>query len=329
MDDLKLDIRRLRYFLVIAEELNFSRAAERLHMAQPPLSYHIKVLEERLGVQLFERMRRGVRLTDAGHLLYEEARRILIQLEQTARMVERVGAGEVGRLSIGFVPSASNAVLPPLLHHFRKRFQGVEIFLQEMRPDDVVQRLLNTTVDVGFFYLPFEEDELEFQVVSRETLIVALPEGHMLAAQETIDLQSLEEEAFILPMRYKMPGLHMKVIETCRAAGFVPCAVQKDVWLIQTIVGLVAGGTGVALVPSSALSLPRQGVVYRQVRGTTATAEMAAVWRQGNSSAVLRSFLKVVREMCPVGEAHRYTASSTGAPPDSACPPGRLVPMLP
>ncbi|MCL4247903.1 MAG: LysR family transcriptional regulator [Anaerolineae bacterium] len=299
---MKLDTRRLRYFLVVAEELNFSRAAERLHMAQPPLSYHIKMLEEALGVQLFERTRRGVRLTDAGQLLFDEARRILIQLEQTARMVERVGAGEVGRLSIGFVPSASNAVLPPLLHHFGKLFQGVEVFLQEMKPDDVVQRLLNTTVDVGFFYLPFEENALAFQVVSRETLVVALPEGHRLAAQETIDLQSLADEPFILPMRYTMPGLHMKVIETCRAAGFAPRAVQKDVWLIQTIVGLVAGGIGVALVPSSALSFPRHGVVYRQVFGTSVTAEMAAVWRQGNKSTVLRSFLKVVREMCPVGE---------------------------
>lgn len=299
MDDLKLDIRRMRYFLAVAEELSFSRAAERLRIAQPPLSYQIKQLEDDLGVQLFERTRRGVRLTDAGNVLCDEARRILIQLEQTTRMVERVGSGEVGRLNLGFVPSASNAVLPSLLHRFRQRFPGIEMFLQEMKPDDVVERLLSSRIDVGFFYLPFEEEALAFRPVSREAFIAALPEDHPLAPQAVIDLPSLAGEPFILPMRYKMPGLYVKVMEACRAAGFTPRAVQKDVWLIQTIVGLVAGGIGVALVPDSTRSLPRRGVVYRPVRGAAATVEMAAVWRRSEDSAVLRSFLRVVEELGP------------------------------
>lgn len=301
MDELKLDLRRVRYFLAVAEELSFSRAAARLHMAQPPVSYQIKQLEADLGVLLFERTRRGVRLTDAGRVLYDEARRIMIQLEQTARMVERVGSGEVGRLNLGFVPSASNEVLPRLLHRFGQSFPGVEIFLQEMKPDDVVERLLNSRLDVGFFYLPCEEEGLEFRPVSRESFVVALPDGHALAAEPEVELAHLGDEPFILPMRYKMPGLYAQVIEACRAAGFTPWAVQKDVWLIQTIVGLVAGGIGVALVPGSTLSLPRQGVVYRPLRGATPTVEMAAVWRRGDASAVLRSFLRVVHEVCSAG----------------------------
>lgn len=306
MDELALDVRRMRYFLAVAEELSFSRAAERLHMAQPPLSYQIQQLERDLGVLLFERTRRGVRLTDAGHLLYDEARRILIQLEQTARMVERVGLGEVGRLSVGFVPSASNQVLPSLLPRFRQRFPAIEIFLQEMKPDDVVQRLLSGRIEIGFFYLPCEEEALAFRPVSREAFVAALPASHPLATQEEIELRSLAEEPFILPMRYKMPGLYAQVLEVCRAAGFTPRAVQKDVWLIQTIIGLVAGGIGVALVPGSARSLPREGVVYRRVSGLTASVEMAAVWRRGDGSAVLGSFLRVVEEIglieeCPDG----------------------------
>jgi DNA-binding transcriptional LysR family regulator len=305
MNDLKLDLRRLRYFAAVAEELSFSRAAERLHMAQPPLSYQIKQLEQELGVKLFARTGRGVRLTDAGQVLFEEARRIFVQLEQTARLVERVGGGEVGQLNLGFVPSASNEVLPPLLHHFRRRFPDVELFLQEMRPDEVVQRLHSAQVDVGFFYLPFEDTDrrLDFRSVSREVLVVALPEAHPLAQEPEIELRALAHEPFILPMRYKMPGLHAQVIEACRQAGFAPQAVQKDIWLMQTIIGLVAGGLGVALVPSSLRKVGRQGVAYRPVRGLAPSVEMAVVWRRDDSSMVVQSFLRVAHEVWPLGAA--------------------------
>jgi DNA-binding transcriptional LysR family regulator len=289
LNNTKLDVRRLRYFAAVAEELSFSRAAERLHMAQPPLSYQIKQLEHELGVVLFERTGRGVLLTDAGQVLFDEVRRIFIQLEQAARLVERVGGGEVGRLNLGFVPSASNDVLPPLLHHFRARFPDVELFLQEMPPDEVVQRLHATQIDVGFFYLPFEAGTLDFRPVSREALIVALPEGHPLATQPTIELQALADEDFILPMRYQMPGLYAQVMAVCRQAGFTPRPVQKDVWLMQTIIGLVAGGLG---------------VVYKLVRDLSPTVEMAVVWRRGDSSAVLRSFLRLTEEVCPVDAVH-------------------------
>ena len=302
IDDLKLDFRRMRYFVAVAEELSFSRAAQLLHIAQPPLSAQIKQLEDDLRVQLFERTRRGVRLTAAGQVLLVEARRIFIQLEQTARIVERVGSGEVGRLNLGFVPSASNEVLPPLLHHFRSNFPDVELFLEEMTPDEIVKRLQNTQIDVGFFYLPFEEPNLDFRAVSRESLIVALPESHPLADQPLIELRALAGEPFILPMRYKMPGLYGQVLALCRQAGFTPRAVQKDVWLIQTIVGLVAGGIGVALVPSSIRNFRRRGVVYRPVRDLASIVEMGVIWRRDDSSAVLQAFLRLVQEICKMGD---------------------------
>ncbi len=173
----------MHYFVAVAEELSFNRAAQRLHMAQPPLSNQIKQLEEELEVLLFERTSRGVRMTEAGEALLEEARRIFVQVDQTVRVVQRVGHGEVGRLTLGFVPSASNEVLPPILRTFRNRFPDVELFLREMRPDRVVQRLHDKQIDVGFLYLPLDDASLNIECVSREPLVLALSESHPLASK--------------------------------------------------------------------------------------------------------------------------------------------------
>jgi len=291
-----MDLRRLRYFVAAAEELSFNRAAQRLRIAQPPLSNQIKQLEEELGVRLFERTSRGVRMTEAGETLLEEARRIFVQVDQTINLVRRVGYGEVGRLTLGFVPSASNEVLPPILHTFRHRYPGVELFLREMRPDRVVQRLHDKQIDVGFLYLPLDDASLNIECVSREPLVLALAESHPLASKAQVELQALGEEPFILPARYPMPGLYGQVTEACRQAGFVPKAVQKDVWLMQTIVGLVAGGIGVALVPASLRNLHRRGVVYKSVYGLSPTVELGVVWRRDDPGVVLNLFLQAVRE---------------------------------
>ncbi|MGH3087409.1 MAG: LysR family transcriptional regulator [Rubrobacteraceae bacterium] len=289
-------MRRLRYFVAVAEEASFNRAAKKLHMSQPPLSNQIKQLEKELGVMLFERTSRGVRVTEAGELLLEEARRLFVQMDQTTRLVRRVGHGEVGRLTLGFVPSASDEALPPILNDFRDRYPEVELFLREMKPDLIVQRLHDKQIDAGLLYLPLEDPALEVECVLREPLVLALPETHPLAAEEKVDLRKLSEEPFILPARYAMmPGLHGQVTEACRRAGFSPEAVQKDVWLMQTIVGLVAGGIGVALVPASLRNLRRRGVAYRSVSGLSPTVELGVVWRREAQSAVLRSFLGVAK----------------------------------
>lgn len=289
-------MRRLRYFVAVAEEASFNRAARRLHMSQPPLSNQIKQLEGELGVTLFERTSRGVRVTEAGELLLEESRRIFTQIDQTVRVVRRVGNGEVGRLTLGFVPSASDEALPPILDAFRERYPEVELFLREMRPNLIVQRLHDKQIDAGLLYLPLEDSALEVECVLREPLVLALPENHPLAKTERVELQKLAGEPFILPRRYTMmPGLHGQVMEACRQAGFSPDAVQEDVWLMQTIVGLVAGGIGVALVPDSLRNLRRKGVAYRAVSGLSPTVELGVVWRREDQSPVLGSFLDVAK----------------------------------
>lgn len=288
-----MDLRRLRYFVAVAEELNFSRAAERLHIAQPPLSDQIKKLEQDLGLQLFNRTRRSVQLTEAGRLLLEEARRIFTQIEQSTQVVQRVGHGEVGQLAVGFVPSASNKVLPPFLRAFGERFPGVKLFLYELNPDDVLAAVHDRRVDVGFLYAPFEDVTLDAKSISREPFVVALPDTHHLADKSEISLRELAGEPFILPLRYQKAGLYDRILELCREAGFSPKVVQ-EVWLIQTHVNLVAGGIGVALVPASLQHLQRTGAVYKPIESLAAEVEISAVWRRGDSSPVLREFLKVV-----------------------------------
>ena len=287
-----MELRQLRYFVAVAEELSFTRAAARLHVAQPALSVQVRRLEDELGVELLDRSRRQVALTGAGEVLLGESRRLLTDLEQTVALVQRTGTGRIGRLSVGFVPSASNAALPPILRRFGATHPAVDLRLREMAPDALVRGLHEQRLDVCFLYLPFDDPSLATKVVSRESFVAALPEDHPLAARKRIDVKQLRGEPFVLPARHGMPGLHGQVLEICREAGFAPRPVQEDVWLVQTIVGLVAAGAGVALVPASAEALGRRGVVYRPLRHRTShEVELAAVWRAEDPAPVLHAFL--------------------------------------
>lgn len=297
-----MELRRLRYFVAVAEAGSFTRAAERLHVAQPALSVQVQRLESELGVELFDRSRRAIQLTDAGRVLLEEARGLLARADQAVELVRRTGAGAVGSLAVGFVPSAANATLPEILRSFSAAHPGVALHLREMTPDDLLRALHAGRLDVSFLYLPFDDPTLATSVVASEPFVAALPEGHPLARRRAVDVAALRDEPFVLPARHGMPGLHAQVLAICREAGFAPAAVQESVWLVQTIVGLVAGGVGVALVPASAQALRRRGVAYRPLRGGTRhEVALAAAWRREERAPVVRAFV-----------------ARLGAPPDDA-----------
>jgi DNA-binding transcriptional LysR family regulator len=292
-----MELRHLRYFIAVAEELHFSRAAERLQIAQPPLSQQIQSLEKELGVQLFKRTKRRVQLTEAGQVFLQEARLILTQVEQAIRAAQRASRGEIGSLGVGVNSSATHSILPEILRLFRERFPCVELVLHELASYQQVQGILDNGIDIGFLWLPnVEESALSFMPIWREPVIVALPETHPLADLPEIPLKTLAGEPFVLPPRQLGQGFYSQIISLCQQAGFSP-KVRQEAMLMQTIVSLVAGGVGVALVPASLQNLQRVGVVYKTLQGQKLELEMAVVWRPDNSSQVLQEFLQVVREM--------------------------------
>lgn len=289
-----MELRHLRYFIAVAEELNFTRAAERLHIAQPPLSQQISDLEVELGVKLLERSKRPLQLTNAGQEFLKEARLILSQVEQATRLAQLASRGEVGRLIVGFNSSATQSVLPEILACFRKQFPNVELILREIDSHSQIQSLQNNQIDCGFLHTQkLDDSNLSYISVLKESVIVALPIGHPLAKKPLIPLQELAKESFILPPQHMGQGFYAQVISLCQQAGFTPKVVEA-MWL-QTVLGLVAGGVGVAIVPASMENLQRKGVIYKSLKDKTFEIEMLLVWRRDSSSAVLHQFLKVVQ----------------------------------
>ncbi len=277
-----MELRHLRYFVAVAEELHFGRAAERLHIAQPPLSQQIRRLEQELGVELFRRNRRRVDLTDAGRLLLEQSRPLLAQAAHAEKLLGRAGAGEVGRLSIGFVGSASYEVLPAILHEFRNRFPDVELRLEEQTTGDQVGALNVGRIDVGLVRPPVADDSIELTPLVEERLIAALPEAHPLAERATVPVAALAQEPFVLPPR-RITGLYEDVIGVCREAGFSPQ------------VSLVSAGIGVSLVPESVETFRRPRVAYRPLRGPNASLEIALARRRDDRSPLVAQFREVAR----------------------------------
>jgi DNA-binding transcriptional LysR family regulator len=291
-----MEIRHLRYFLAVAEELSFTRAAAALRIAQPPLSTQIRALESELGVELFDRSRRAIALTAAGQALIPEARRILTDIEQAVRIVQRAGDGTVGTLVVGFVPSAMHGALPHILRRYREEFPGVELSLHERAPDELLSLLHERRIDVALLYAPFYDDALHTQRVSTEELVAALPQHHQLAPSKVIDVCQLAPHPLILPIRHETPGLYSRikrVLDECHVSFTV---VQRDVWMIQTIIGLVAAEVGIAIVPSSAATLRTSEVVYRPLAQVMPAIEMTAAWRADATSPTLQGFADTIRD---------------------------------
>ncbi|MBF2009042.1 MAG: LysR family transcriptional regulator [Chlorogloeopsis fritschii C42_A2020_084] len=298
-----MELRHLRYFIAVAEELHFSRAAERLHIAQPPLSQQIQQLETELGVELFDRKtKRQVQLTEAGRVFLREAYQLLAQLEEAIELTRSTGRGERGQLRVGFISSVTYDVLPNILEAFHQQFPEVELILQELTTTEQENALRNHRIQVGFAHLPLEDDSLCWECIQQENLFVALPVIHPLAKQEQIVVRSLADEQFILFPRYLGIGLYDKIIALCQQGNFTPKVAQEAIQM-QTIIGLVSAGMGIAIVPSSLQNLQRTGVVYRAIAQATPLVETAVVWQPEAETPVMQQFLKVVRSVCNISSS--------------------------
>ncbi|RFP14969.1 MULTISPECIES: LysR family transcriptional regulator [unclassified Duganella] len=294
---MNIELRQLRYFVTVAEELHFGKAALRLHMTQPPLSQTIQALEELLGASLFERNRRGVALTPAGLALLPEARRMLAQSQELPQLVQRAAAGEVGRLTLAFISSADYSVLPPFLRAYRAAYPQVQITLQEATSDLQLDDLLNNRIDAGLLIPPLPDKaklELDYLPVLSEPLVLALPAG-LLKKQGKLALASLPPLPLIVFPRAISPALYDAILSVFRDAGITPEIGQQAIQM-QTIVSLVSAGMGMALVPQSVSNLMRTGVEYRALRDATPLVETGLAWRRDNASPVLRGFLELLRK---------------------------------
>ncbi|GGE76541.1 LysR family transcriptional regulator [Massilia psychrophila] len=299
---MNIDLRQLRYFVSVAEELHFGRAATRLHMTQPPLSQTILALEEALGAPLFLRSRRSVALTPAGRALLPEARRMLARAADLPELVRRAASGESGRLSLAFVSSADYSVLPPFLRSYRVQYPQVAISLQEATSDVQVDELLHNRVDAGLLIPPLPDKarvELDYLKVFDEPLILAAPAGlDALRFGGPVWLKDLPALPLIIFPRPIAPGLHDAILGCFRGAGMTPAIGQQAIQM-QTIVSLVSAGMGLALVPQSVSNLMRPGVEYRALRDVSPQVETGLAWRRDNRSPVLLGFLDLLRKNTP------------------------------
>ena len=290
-----MELRQLRYFIAIAEEGNFSRAAQRLHVSQPPLSTQIKSLEDELGVKLLERTNRGVSLTAAGSVFFEETRAVLARLEHAKSKAVRAERGDAGMLAVGFVSIADYGILPPALKQFRASFPLVEVQLHELTTDAQIRELRAARLDVGIALAPVDEPDLELERLLREELVLAAPAGHPLTkGTGAVDLRALSKESFIVPPRALAPGLYDLTISYCRSFGFAP-RITQHARQMQTVISLVSSGMGFALVPSSVRNLKRTGVQYRELRGKRAFVELGILRLRNAENPTREHFVAALR----------------------------------
>jgi len=289
-----MELRHVRYFVAVAEDLHFGRAAERLHMAQPPLSRQIMQLEQELKVTLLERTKRHVRLTPAGAVFLGKARELLALADESVVAAQRVASGQAGALTLSFVGSAMFSILPGILRVARERFPDVELSVHEMTTGQQVSALLAGRMQVAFVRPRVVHPDIVSEVVFREDLVAAVPVGHRFADRSVLALGDLAAEPFILFSRNVSPSFGDQVMSLCIAAGFSPIFVQEALEM-QTALGLVAANLGVSLLPGSVRRIAWLGVVLIPLAEPVPQTELSVAYRADETSAILPHFLDIVR----------------------------------
>ncbi|UMP00104.1 LysR substrate-binding domain-containing protein [Amycolatopsis sp. EV170708-02-1] len=292
-----MDLKHLRAAVAVADHLHFGRAAVALGIAQPPLSQQIKALETELGVTLFERSTRTVHLTPAGEAFVADARTALSMVDSAIRGARAAGRGETGELAIGMVGSAVAHPLPAIVRAFRARYPDVTLTFHVLPTVTQVERLRVAALDLGLLRppLPSPADDLELVSVSREPLVAVLPNDHRLAGRRRLAVSALADEPFVLFPRVLGPGLYDEITALCRRGGFTPNVTQEAVQL-QTIVGLVAAGCGVSILPGSAAQ-PRHEVVFVPVSPLVRLVDLAIALPKANRSVGATNFTALAKDL--------------------------------
>jgi len=297
-----VDVRRLRYFVAIAEELHFGRASERLHIAQPALSRQMVELESAIGATLFDRTRNQIRLTIAGEVLLPRARDILGRIVEAARVARRAAEGATGVLNVGFVGSATYSILPRVLNAFRTDHSDVDLMLHAMNTAELRVGLIERTIDIAFARPAIDEPEVIDETVLEEPLIVALPDIDPLTARQEIALGDLAHHPFILYPRSPRPSFADTILRHCHDSGFSP-VIAHETMDLQTALGLIAAGAGVSLVPATVEGSQRLGVAYRPLMAPTPMTRLSLSYRRDNRSATLALFRTHVKAFAAANKA--------------------------
>jgi DNA-binding transcriptional LysR family regulator len=292
-----IDLRQMRAFAIVAEELHFGRAAEKLGIAQPPLSQQIRRLETKVGCRLFDRGTRRVELTEAGRALLATARRILLEATNGVEQARRVGRGDAGVLDVGFPATVALDLLPRVIRALRERHPGIELRLSELTTTPQRDALRTGGLDVGFLREPEPDASLQMETVMTERFIAVLPSTHRLAThRRAVPLVVLAAEPFILFRRDVGPLFHDRILGLCGQAGFTPRIVQEPLeW--QTVVSLVRAGLGVSIVPQCVSSLRLEGATYKALTSSKARTSVVMCWHKDNRRTTLQRFIEVTRRV--------------------------------
>jgi DNA-binding transcriptional LysR family regulator len=293
-----MELRHLRYFIAVAEELHFTRAAERLHIGQPPLSHAIQMLEADVGAQLFERSKRWVRLTEAGKLFLADARRILALSEQASETARRAQRGEAGELRIGFTFSTPfTPLFATLINRYRAKFPAVSLTLHEMATLRQLDGLGQRTLDLGIIRPPeiAIPDSIALITLRTDPLLAVLPAAHPLASKPAVAIKDLDGLPFVMYPPNAGTGIYRQILRLCRAAGFVP-HIAQEAGEASTIIGLVAAGCGVSVLPASFDRIRMDGVCYRPLVDPAATTRLLLAHRNGEHTPLADAFIALATE---------------------------------
>lgn len=294
-----VDFRQLQYFVTVAEELHFGRAANRLQITQPALSKQIASLEKTLGVQLLFRTKRTVELTHAGQTFLQQAHQLLHQKETAIQLTRRTGDGDIGHLSIGFTPTATQTVLPALLRDFLQRYPKVDVDMIELATEAQVTALNQDEIDIAFLHPPIDQRGLRVYSILKERFVTVLPPHHSLGHYDTVPLEALAHEPLIIHPRNEGPALYDGFLQVCQMAGFQPQIIKESISL-QTRLCFVAAGVGITFVSDCFQGLVGGNVICRTLENCPIYLEFGAAWRQRSNNPALHNFLQILFDKIPL-----------------------------